>query len=106
MCLANSRRIISHLLLIHERKSRELEGLCLAFQQVQTEEVRSVFGFVTGKQSSHLQILHRVVRKSVLGHLNCHRESVIICGKPFPRTRKVMCVWGINLIIAKETGGR
>lgn len=51
MCLANSRRIISHPLLIHERKSGALEGLCLAFQQVQTEEVRSVFGFVTGNKA-------------------------------------------------------
>lgn len=106
MCLANSRRIISHLLLIHERKSGELEGLCLAFQQVQTEEVRSVFGFVTDKQSSHLQGSHRVVRKSGLGHLNCHSGGVIIYGKPFPRTQKVMCGWGSNRIIAKETGGR
>lgn len=46
-----------------------MEGLCLAFQQVQVKEARSESGFVTGKEVTHVQVLREVVEKSELARL-------------------------------------
>jgi hypothetical protein len=52
MCIILRDDILSHLL-IHETKNRELEGLCLEFQQVKQKEQVCV-SFVTEKLVSHL----------------------------------------------------